>query len=71
MTPQTRLTIREAYEAMYSYVKNYYERGQHSDDIFLMLHAMEISGDDDTLDPASWLDWEKAVAEVSSDPSAR
>ena len=60
------LTVREAYGAMYNYVRNYYDQAKHSDDIFLMLHAMEIVGDDDTLDPASWVEWEVAVAEALS-----
>ena len=60
------LTVREGYEAMLQFIRDYWDRG-HSEEIALMLSHMGISAREEgneTNDPAYWGDWLKAVKKV-------
>ena len=56
------LTIRQAYDAMYLLLEDYF-RMTKSDDIALLLSILTIIGDR-TSDPAGWHDWMKCVQQV-------
>jgi hypothetical protein len=61
---ETTLTEREAYEAAYRFVAQYYDR-ERIVPFMLMLVAMEPKGDHYvTGDPASWEDWQRCVRET-------
>jgi hypothetical protein len=60
------LSVRQAYLAMYKFLEDYQQRGS-SDDIFMLLHAMRLTGDDETTDPGSWSDWLRSVEEAKRD----
>ena len=65
-----RLTVNEAYRAMFIFLEQYYERdGCQSDDIAVMLSGMAqtIWDDGGTNDPAQWSDWLKAVRTAKSE----
>ena len=69
-----RLSVREAFDAMRSFIEAYWERGlKSSDDIRLLLSAMDgsFSGDGRPSDPAQWDDWLEAVSKVEVDRSTR
>lgn len=56
------LTAREAYNAMRAFLDAYWERGgKTSDDIAILLGAMECSADGAPMDPAHWNDWLVAI----------
>jgi len=57
------LTIRQAYDAMYLLLEDYY-RMTKSDDIGLLLSILTVQADDATSDPAGWHDWMKSVQKV-------
>ena len=55
------LTTRQAYEAAYRFVAQYYDR-ERIEPFLLMLVAMEPVADHAlTNDPASWEDWQECV----------
>jgi hypothetical protein len=59
-----RLTVEQAYEAVYRFVAQYYAR-EPIVPFALMLTAMEPVNDHyRTSDPASWADWERCVRET-------
>ena len=60
------LSVRQAYVAMYRFLEDYQRRGG-SDDIFMLLHAMRLTGVNDTTDPGSWSDWIQAVEATNRD----
>ena len=57
------LTSKQAYEAMYSFLEAYYERGA-SDEIGYMLGNMSLLSDGTSADPAYTEDWNEAVKKV-------
>jgi hypothetical protein len=58
------LTERQAYEAAYRFVAQYYDRERIAP-FMLMLVAMEPQADQcATNDPASWADWQRCVRET-------
>jgi len=60
---------QQAYSAMLRFVR-YYHDLTASEDVMLMLEAMELVGERQTNDPGTWSDWERCVAEVlGGDPS--
>jgi len=59
----TKLTIREAYTAMYKFLEHEYEM-TGSNDIGGMLGSMSLLDDGGTADPAAWEDWIKSVEKV-------
>jgi hypothetical protein len=61
----TKLTKKEAYLAMYSFLENEYEMTK-SDDIGSLLGGMSLLQDGSTADPAAWSDWENSINRVKS-----
>ena len=59
MTRQ-RLTVDQAYAAMYEFLASQYE-ASGSDDIGVLLGSMSLLADGKPADPALRLDWLKAV----------
>jgi hypothetical protein len=59
------LTIRQAFDAMFLFLEDYYERG-HSDDIAVLLSGLNVHlwTDDSTADPAMWGDWMKSIQKI-------
>lgn len=53
---EKKLDIQEAYNAMFEFLANYYERTQ-SDDVGALLGSMSLLGDGKPADPAIWQDW--------------
>lgn len=60
MNESTRLTMREAYAAMYAYLQDIYDRTK-SDELGALLGGLSFLQDRSTADPAAWTDWEEAV----------
>jgi len=54
------LTVRQAYLAMFEYLRQYYERGQ-SDEIGAMLGALSLLSDGGSVDPATLDDFLHSV----------
>jgi len=63
-----KLTSEQAYQAMFSFLEAYYERGK-SDEIGGMLGSMSLLEDGGTADPAIEIDWNEAVSKVLSGES--
>lgn len=63
MADDERLSVKEAYAAMFSYLEDLYER-EHSDDVGVLLGGMSLLQDGSTADPAAWSDWEAAIRRV-------
>lgn len=61
-----KLTLKEAYAAMYAYLEEYYAR-TGSDDIGSLLGGMSLLSDGSPADPAAWEDWECAVRRVANE----
>jgi len=61
----TKLTLQEAYAAMYKYLEHEYEM-TGSDEIGGMLGSMSLLEDGSTADPAVWSDWMQAVEKILS-----
>jgi hypothetical protein len=60
---ETRLSSRQAYLAMFEFLRRHYERGP-TDEIGGLLGGLSLRADGGTADPAQWPDWEAAVAAV-------
>ena len=60
---EVKLTLREAYLAMYKFLDNEYALTQ-SDDIGILLGGMSFLEDGRTADEAAWEDWIHAVKET-------
>ena len=56
----TTMTDKQAYAAMFNFLKDLYARTK-SDALGGLLGGMSILDDGSTADPAVWSDWEKAV----------
>ncbi len=54
------MTKKQAYAAMFEFLKNVYERTEN-DEIGGLLGGMSILADGKTADPAVWDDWETAI----------
>jgi len=59
----TKLTLLEAYSAMYKFLENEYEM-TGSNDIGGMLGGMSMLDDGGTADPAAWEEWLKSVEKI-------
>lgn len=55
-----KLTELQAYNAMFHFLKAYYER-TNSDDVGSLLGDLQMMSDNRTADPAAWSDWIKSV----------
>jgi len=60
---EPRLSSRQAYLAMFEFLRRHYERGP-TDEIGGLLGSLSLLPDGGTADPAAWPDWEEAVASV-------
>ncbi len=60
---KTKLTLHEAYSAMYRFLVHEYEM-TGSDEIGGMLGSMSLLEDGGTADPAVWSDWLQSVEKV-------
>lgn len=60
------MTSKEAYKAMILFLEQFFER-TGSDDIAVLLGGMMLIDDEETMDPAMWNDWIKAVKEVKEE----
>lgn len=59
-----KITIEEAYKAMYIYLENLY-KVTGSDDLAGFLGSMSLLSDGKPVDSAVWEDWLDAVAKVN------
>jgi hypothetical protein len=55
------LTPLQAYNAMFEFLRTYYER-TNSDAIAVLLGGLAIANDGKPMDPGNWQDWENAIA---------
>jgi hypothetical protein len=72
--PTPSLSVREAFDAMRYFLKEYWERGlRASNDVRLLLSAMDgsISSDGSPIDQAQWSDWLRAVTKVKTETTAK
>lgn len=58
---KTRLTVLEAYKAMYAYLDHYYFQIGEPDEIGALLGDLRLLDDGTPVDPAAWTDWLDAV----------
>ena len=63
MTNQIHLTEKQAYLAMFEFLKRYYEIGK-SDEIGTLLGGLSLLKDGTPADTAHLADWENSVAAV-------
>ena len=61
-----RLTVREGFDAMRSFLEAYWERGKGSDDVRSVLSDIDCSltADGGPIDRAQWSDWLEAVSKA-------
>ena len=62
---ENKLNDKEAYEAMFIYLNNLYER-TNSDDLAGYLGSMLLMEDGKPVDSAVWSDWMSAIKEVKN-----
>jgi hypothetical protein len=60
---EKKLTIMEAYKAMYYYLENLYNLTK-SEDLADFLSNMMLLEDESTADPAYWDDWLNAIKKL-------
>lgn len=60
---EDKLTLKEAYAAMYAYLKMLYDT-TGSDDLGGILGSMSLLEDGEPADPVVWADWERAVQQA-------
>ena len=60
---EIRLSSRQAYLAMFEFLRRHYDRGP-TDEIGGLLGSLSLMADGSTADPALWPDWEAAVTSV-------
>jgi hypothetical protein len=56
-----KLTLVEAYKAMYTFLDSYYFQMNEPDEVGALLGDLRILPDGKPVDPAAWDDWLKAV----------
>jgi hypothetical protein len=64
---EPRLTLDEAYRAAYHFIAQYYAR-ERITPFMLMLSSMELEGERQTSDPATWHDWLASVEKALESP---
>ena len=64
------LTVKQAYDAMFTYLEAVYER-TGADALGSLLGGMSLLADGKTADPAAWADWLSAVETVRRGESPR
>ena len=60
---RSHLSKQEAYDAMFCFLRNIYERNE-SDDLGALLGSMIVLEEGETADPAVWQDWEEAIDKI-------
>lgn len=65
MSPDDQITVRQAYAAMYQYLKKVYDL-TGSDDLAGLLGSMSLLPDGQPADPGAWSDWLRAVSEAKA-----
>jgi hypothetical protein len=58
------LTIEQAYEVMFEFIKGYYYRLGEPDLLGLLLGGFRFLESEKSADPAAWEDWLEAVKKV-------
>jgi hypothetical protein len=65
MDADSTITVSEGYRAMIAFLEAYWERGlKSSDDIAVLLGAMDLIAPNRPLDIAQWHDWLDAVKAI-------
>lgn len=59
------LSPEQAYQAMFAFLRAYYERTQGTAELGEVLGDIQPSKDGSTMDPAAWGDWLAAIEAVS------
>ena len=57
-------TDKKAYQAMFYFLENLYER-TNSDELGALLGSMSLLEDGITVDPAIWEDWQSAIKKAA------
>lgn len=65
---EEKLTLKEAYEAMYIYLEKIYDNFKY-DALGAILGDMRLLKDDEPIDKAVWEDWLEAVKKVRKSSS--
>jgi hypothetical protein len=63
VNPSDQISIRQAYAAMYQYLKRIYD-STGSDELGGLLGSMSLLPDGQPADPAAWSDWLRAVSDA-------
>jgi hypothetical protein len=58
------LSDHEAYQAMILFLQEYARQVSSPEPLMLLIHDLEVAGDNVPNDPASWSDWQDAIAKV-------
>jgi len=66
VNPSDQISIRQAYVAMYQYLKRLYDL-TGSDELGGLLGSMSLLPDGQPADPAAWSDWLRAVGEATEE----
>jgi hypothetical protein len=63
---ELKLTSQQAYEAMYLFLEDYYERfkAKQPDELAILLGSMQLLSDGMPADPAFRQDWQRCVLRV-------
>lgn len=61
---QEKLTIMQAYKAMYQFINDYSARLGDPDALAAMLGDLRLYKDEQPVDPAMWSDWLEAIQKV-------
>jgi len=71
MDERERISVNDAYRAMFRFLEAYFERTK-ADEVAVLLGSMNLADDGKPMDPAMWQDWLVAVREaISGDPDNR
>jgi hypothetical protein len=60
MGEQDRISVRDAYRAMFCFLEAYFERTK-ADEITVLLGSLDLAEDGGPMDLAMWQDWLTAV----------
>jgi hypothetical protein len=64
VNPSDQISVRQAYVAMYQYLKRIYDL-TGSDELGGLLGSMSLLPDGQPADPAAWSDWLRAVGDAT------
>ena len=66
-----KLTVLQAYKAMFEFIKDYYYQIGKPDQIGNLLSDMQLIKGEFSADPAAWNDWLEAVKKVQQEENDR